>query len=206
MTTDAMVENAVDSTPTGQAAPNRSIAHRVMSAVMSLVVLLLAAGFAIGAVAVASGNWQASPVLSGSMEPTIPTGGVVITERVPVEDLAVGDIVMFHRPDNPDEQVVHRIIEVKPSDHGPLMRTKGDANETADPWQVRPESTTAQVERASIPYVGSVTVAIRSADGQHTLFVAAVVLIASGILLLGRRSKANPEEVTAEHDPDDATA
>ena len=138
MPTDVMAEIAVDSTPAGHAAPKRSIAHRVLSAVMTLVVLVLAAGFVIAAVAVTSGQWQAGPVVSGSMEPTIPTGGVVFTERVPVDDLAVGDIVMFQRPDEPDQQVVHRIIELEPSQHGPMLRTKGDANATADPWQVRP--------------------------------------------------------------------
>jgi signal peptidase I len=203
--TDVMAEIVVDSTPARHAAPKRSIAHRVMSAVMSIVVLVLAAGCMIAAVAVASGQWQASPVLSGSMEPTIPTGGVVITERVPVEDLAVGDIVMFQRPDEPG-QVVHRIIELEPSEDGPLLQTQGDANATADPWQVQPEGATAQVARGSIPYVGSVTVAIRSADGQYALLIAAGVLIATGILLLGRRSKATPEEVSPEHDADDATA
>ena len=143
MATDVMAEIAVDSTPADHAAPKRSTAHRVMSAVMSLVVLVLAAGFVIAAVAVTSGHWQASPVLSGSMEPTIPTGGVVFTERVPVEDLAVGDIVMYQRPDQPDHQVVHRIIELEPSEQGPQLRTQGDANATADPWQVRPVEATA---------------------------------------------------------------
>ena len=77
MPTDVMAEIAVDSTAAGHTASKRSIAHRVMSAVMSLVVLVLAAGFVIAAVAVASGHWQAGPVVSGSMEPTIPTGSVV---------------------------------------------------------------------------------------------------------------------------------
>ena len=137
MTTDVMAETAIPSTPVGHAAAKRSITHRVTSAVMSLVVLVLAVGFVIAAVAVGSGHWKAGPVVSGSMEPTIHTGSVVLTERVPVDDLAVGDIVMFQRPDEADEQVVHRIAQLEPSQDGPIIRTKGDANATEDPWQVR---------------------------------------------------------------------
>jgi signal peptidase I len=125
---------------------------------------------------------------------------------LPVEDLAVGDVVMFHRPDEPDRQVVHRIVELEPSEQGPILRTQGDANATADPWQVRPEDETAFVARGSIPYVGSVALATRSAAGQHALLAVAELLIVSGIVVLSWRSKADPDELPSSRDTPDATA
>jgi signal peptidase I len=204
--TDLTAETAVDATPASEAALKRSIAHRAMSAVLSLIVLLLAVGFVIAAIAVSSGHWKAGPVVSGSMEPTIDTGSVVLTQKVPVDDLAVGDIVMFQRPDNADEQVVHRIAELDPSQDGPLIRTKGDANATEDPWQVRPEGETAWVARGSVPYVGYAALATRTAVGQHVLLVAAGLLIGAGLVVLMWRSKSEPQKVASERDTHDATA
>jgi signal peptidase I len=206
MPTDITAEIAVDSTPTSEAAPKRSTAHRVLSAALSLLVLLIAAGFVIAAIAVSSGHWKADPVVSGSMEPTIDTGSVVLTQRVPVDDLAVGDIVMFQRPDGVDEQVVHRIAELEPSEDGPIIRTKGDANASVDPWQVRPQEETALVARGSVPYVGYVAMATRTAVGQHTLLTAAGLLIGAGLVILMWRPKADPESVSSERDTHDASA
>ncbi len=204
MTTDVMAQTAIASTPVGHAAAKRSITHRVTSAVMSLVVLVLAVGFVIAAVAVGSGHWKAGPVVSGSMEPTIHTGSVVLTQKVPVADLAVGDIVMFQRPDEADEQVVHRIAQLEPSQDGPLIRTKGDANATEDPWQVRPQGDTAWVARGSVPYVGYVALATRTAVGQHALFTGAGLLIVAGLVLVMRPSKKDPEAVSPARDTRDA--
>ena len=160
----------------------------------------------IAAIAVGSGNWKAGPVVSGSMEPTIDTGSVVLTQRVPVADLAVDDIVMFERPDEPGKQVVHRIAQLEPSQDGPIIRTKGDANATEDPWQVRPEGDTALVARGSVPYVGYVALATRTAVGQHALLAAAGLLIVAGVVLLMWPSKRDPETVSSARDTHDATA
>ena len=197
MPTDTTADIALDSTPFEPAVRKRSIVRRVISAVLSLVVLVLAGGFVIAAVAVGSGHWKAAPVVSGSMEPTIPTGSVVITQRVPVDDLAVDDIVMFQRPDEPEEQVVHRIAQLDPSQNGPRIRTKGDANATEDPWQVRPQGDTAWVARESVPYVGYVALATRTAVGQHPLLPAAGLLIVVGLVVLLRPSKADRKQPSA---------
>ena len=206
MRTDITAETAVDATPASRAVPKRSIAHRVMSALLSLVVLVLAGGFVIAALAVGSGHWKADPVVSGSMEPTIHTGSVVLTQKVPVDDLAVGDIVMFQRPDRPDEQVVHRIAELEPSQNGPRIRTKGDANATEDPWQVRPQGDTAWVARGSVPYVGYVALATRTALGQLVLLATAGLLIIAGLVVLLWRSKSDPEADSPEPETHAATA
>ncbi|MEU0438100.1 signal peptidase I [Streptomyces sp. NPDC006290] len=186
-----------DEMPTAQESPRRRHwARRVLSAFMSLVVLLLAAGFTVAAIAVKSGNWQASSVLSGSMEPKLPTGSIVIAQREPVKTLKVGDVVIFHRPDEPERQVVHRIVKMTPSKEGPILETKGDANESEDPWRVRPEGHTAWIVRHDVPYVGYVATSIHTETGFKVLLGAAAVLILGGVVVLLWRPKKRVSETT----------
>jgi signal peptidase len=82
-------------------------------------------------------GFQRYVIVSGSMEPTIPVGSVVYDEIVPVEELAVGDIITFVPPAEfgLDHPVTHRIVSITDAPNGELeFRTKGDANETIDPW------------------------------------------------------------------------
>jgi hypothetical protein len=62
-------------------------------------------------------------------------GGVGISERVPVDSLAVRDVIVFQRPDKPSEQVVHRIVQLAVGSSGQVqINTQGDANTVRDPW------------------------------------------------------------------------
>ncbi|MFF8535475.1 signal peptidase I [Streptomyces sp. SAS_267] len=184
-------------TPAAPRPPRRRHwAQRVLSALLSLVVVLLTVGFAVAAVSVKSGKWQASSVLSGSMEPTLPTGSVVIAQRKPVTSLKVGDIVIFHRPDEPERQVVHRIVKITPSTRGPVLETKGDANRTQDPWHVRPQDDTAWIVRHDVPYVGYVVTSIHTETGFRVLLGAAAVLIAGGAVVLLWRPRKPPTPQT----------
>lgn len=74
-------------------------------------------------------------VVSGSMEPAIERGSVVVAFPVSTEDLEVGDTILFHQPDNPERVVTHRITAI---DRGPplAIETGGDANNESDPWSL----------------------------------------------------------------------
>src|SRR5438477_12252779 len=51
-------------------------------------------------------------VLTGSMRPTIYEGAVVFVQRR-YQDFKVGDIITFIRPNNPKENVTHRIFQTE---------------------------------------------------------------------------------------------
>ena len=73
-------------------------------------------------------------ITGGSMTGTIPKGAVIYSKITPVEQLKVGDIITFNPPGY-STAVTHRIIAVEQGPDGrPAFRTKGDFNETADPW------------------------------------------------------------------------
>ena len=93
-------------------------------------------------------------VRSSSMEPAMRTGALAVMLPVDVEDVTVGDIIVFDPPwdSNPDVTVSHRVIGVY--DNGQLrFDTKGDALEQSDPYYVPAESVHGRV-LFSVPYLG----------------------------------------------------
>lgn len=77
-------------------------------------------------------------VMSGSMEPVIREGQMIVVRRVDDGDeLQIGDVITYQRPEG-DYSVTHRIVRV--TDDGYV--TKGDYNvyedqKVVEPWMVR---------------------------------------------------------------------
>jgi signal peptidase len=118
-----------------------------------VVVVLAAVGFAV--FSVLSGAWMVTPILSGSMRPGLPVGGVAISERVPASSLAVRDVIVFQNPVNPDVTMVHRIIQLNLNSSGqPVVKTRGDANTVADPWTATLHGKDAYVVQFTLPLLG----------------------------------------------------
>lgn len=68
-------------------------------------------------------------VVSSSMEPTFYRGDLVVVRGADIEDIRVGDIIVY---DNPYRgvPVVHRVIDVQETENGLLFFTKGDNERT----------------------------------------------------------------------------
>src|SRR5664279_3761103 len=104
------MKGSIVTTQTGSTrTPRRSPLRRTFTGVL----LAIAFGaLALGGYDVASGQWHATPVLSGSMRPGLQPGDVVITRRVPVSSLQVRDVIVFHPPNEGGRQTVHRIVKL----------------------------------------------------------------------------------------------
>lgn len=76
-------------------------------------------------------------VLSGSMEPTILAGDLVIAQVTGPEKIAEGDIIVFRA--ERDAAVTHRVTGVQTAE-GLTFLTKGDANTGADAEAVRADA------------------------------------------------------------------
>lgn len=80
-------------------------------------------------------------IMTGSMEPTIPTGSKILVRSVDPYTLEVGDVITF---ESRDEAIygyanTHRIIEIEEDENGELcFVTRGDANSSADRMRVYP--------------------------------------------------------------------
>jgi signal peptidase len=134
-------------------------------------------GFIVICIAVLSGGWQIRPILSGSMRPGFPIGGVAITQTIPTRQLKVGDVAVFHPPFLNNVTYIHRIISIsKSSNQQYLIRTKGDDNPIADPWLLRITSKNAYVTRFTLPFIGYVAVWVHSYSGRKFLLMIAGIL------------------------------
>ena len=71
-------------------------------------------------------------VVSGSMEPKIMTGDLIVDTKVPASSLVVGDVVSLPS-ELTDDLVTHRIVAIAPNEDGSYKLTlKGDNNAFTD--------------------------------------------------------------------------
>lgn len=152
-----------------------------MRAGAALGVVVLAFFLAVG-VGPRTGRYRTLAVLSGSMEPGIPTGGMLVVTPLPTSELRVGDVITYNAPIGSRPLVTHRIIALSDRGPDPVIRTKGDANEAADPWVARLTGPTAWKARFSVPTLGRLLVVFGTRTGRLVAWVG--VPLALGALWL----------------------
>lgn len=148
-------------------------ARRVLVSVATLV--------AVGALAVFGlahlGVINPLVVISGSMEPGISRGDLLIDTRVPVADLHIGQVVSI-APVEGHLPVSHRIVDIRRDADGDtaLLQLKGDANASVDAPVYR-ASGEAWVPRWRIPLAGYVITKLIRPAVMVPLAVALAALI-----------------------------
>lgn len=75
-------------------------------------------------------NYAPMKVLSGSMEPKIKVGDLVIAKKIDPSKIKEGDVITYKIKDT--TYVTHRVIEVLNNNNSILFKTKGDANNVED--------------------------------------------------------------------------
>jgi len=118
------------------------------------------------------GDARYEPVYTGSMEPTIPVGSIVVIKPANPETLKVGDIICFKVETERPTTVTHRIIGI--TSQGFI--TKGDANEDPDTWIVKKQDVIGEVI-AIIPYIGYLGYFVRTPIGFTLLIIIPATLI-----------------------------
>jgi len=99
------------------------------------------------------GNIEIKIVQSGSMEPAIKTGALVVIK--PSDEYHVDDVIMFGEDTKTKVPTTHRIVADEVRSGVFYYTTKGDANEDPDPQQVKQSEVIGKV-LFSIPYLGYV--------------------------------------------------
>jgi len=118
------------------------------------------------------GDTLYEPVYTGSMEPAIPVGSIVVIKPANPNTLKVGDIICFKIESESSTTVTHRIINI--TDEGFI--TKGDANEDPDQWIVKKENIIGKVI-AVIPYLGYLSHFVRTPVGFTLLIIIPATLL-----------------------------
>jgi len=143
--------------------------RRNLHLVKLTVACLTLAVSAVLAVSVVTLHLGVRAVLTGSMRPDFGPGAVLLTERIAVDAIKPGMIVLFVPPGEHNEYA-HRVTSVTPSKTGPIITTKGDANKAIDPWHAKLVTAYANQVIGSVPGIGRVFVATRG-TGQIVLAV-----------------------------------
>ncbi|MFQ5555593.1 MAG: signal peptidase I [Acidimicrobiia bacterium] len=95
-------------------------------------------------------GWSPVVITSGSMEPVIHEGDVVLFEDHSGFGLGPGAVVTFVHPADPDRQLTHRIVATAPD--GTYV-TQGDGNDTADSTPLDPAAIRG-VGKLLVPFAG----------------------------------------------------
>jgi len=120
-------------------------------------------------------GWRVDAVLSGSMEPALKVGGVVITRPAEADEISVGDIITFYYPET-KKLTSHRLVAIQ-GGSSMYFQTRGDANEDIDAAAVPVENVVGKV-CFHIPYLGYVTQFVKTRLGLIlTLFLPGLIVI-----------------------------
>jgi signal peptidase len=99
-------------------------------------------------------GYRVQVIVSGSMEPAIKTGSLLLTRNPRPGSYVPGDIISFYPPSRERVLVTHRLLKVYQNASGVRVgETKGDANPVKDPWVISMGSVTGKGVVA-VPYVG----------------------------------------------------
>lgn len=150
----------------------RALCTGVSAGLFALVVLLALMVIVVPKVA------GATPltILTGSMEPTLPPGTLIVVKSEPLTNIRMGDVMTYQiRPGRPDV-ISHRVVGITMnSDGSRSFTTKGDNNSDADPTvsadQVR------GVLWYSLPWLGYVSTAGAAGHGSWLVPLGAFLLL-----------------------------
>ncbi len=150
-----------------------------------LLCLLMLAGFSV--YLLPHFGWRVDGLRSGSMEPQLKVGDLVVTRPVAPAAIAVGDIITFHPPPRMAESLLsHRVIGIQ--ENSPLsFRTKGDANATSDPFVTPARDVVGRVS-SHFPLLGYAVILLKSVAGLM------VALVVPGLIIIGACLKSLRDE------------
>jgi signal peptidase len=131
-------------------------------------------------------------VLTGSMEPTYHVGDLIFVRVTDASGINVGDPVTFNPGATDDSYLTHRVVEKIEDYQGTgvtCFRTRGDANETDDPFVID-ESRMIGVVKLRIPVIGYV---VKFVQVHYIMVIIFIVLFSVFFTLLRKLAEVSAE-------------
>jgi signal peptidase len=120
-------------------------------------------------------GWRVDDIGSGSMEPELDAGTMVVSQRVSPSSIAVGDIIVF-RSATAGNMICHRVYEIRSA--GQEFITKGDAYKDPDPAPVAAGNVVGRITfHAS--FIGNIVAFIKTLPGLI------IFLVLPGLFITG---------------------
>jgi len=164
----------------------------VKTIILAAIVLGSVVAFWAGVKVAFATEYPLLTVASGSMRPTLEIGELIVVQGISdVSELRAapqpdGDIIVFRNPHDEGELIVHRAINKTQSAIDGLwyIKTKGDANPSADPWSGTNTWNTMISEKlligkvvGHVPYVGYIPLYVRTPLGMVLLIVLILIIV-----------------------------
>lgn len=136
-------------------------------------------------------------VMTGSMEPTINSGDLIIVKQAAAGDIKKGDIISFYDPDgNGTSVLTHRVTDILSSDSSLSFRTKGDANNAEDSKAVDAGKLIG-IYKTRIKNAGSVAMFMQSTAGLIVCVILPLLLLVGYDIIRRRRYEKSNQADTA---------
>ena len=124
------------------------------------------------------GPLEVKIVRSGSMEPTIKTGSIVLIAPQAAGSYQVGDVITFGADTKTAVPTSHRVVSIREEEGMAYYTTKGEANNAADQNETPANKVIGKII-FSLPYVGYIF-----AFSKTTLGFALIVEIPAALIIL----------------------
>ena len=207
----------------------------VQTAIVICLIALVIFGFWYGSQIVLNTPYPALAVVSGSMcipydgacdgrfhpfARTLHIGDLIIVQGVNPANLSAdypnSDIIIFHKPGDTEELIVHRIVAKEERDGVLYFYTKGDGNgvnkwpstptsSEYDPWNDRqgvPEDLVVGKMVMRIPWLGHVVLFMRNSIGLPVVIALIIILvIVEFIVPVLRGKKPHEQQKEAQQQP-----
>ena len=154
-----------------------------------MLLALLAFSYATG--------FRSMTVMSGSMQPAVRTGDVVVNRPVAPVEARVGDVITFRDPAG-GGFITHRVRRVSVRGGTVTFVTKGDANTGSERWMIPADGEIGRVDYR-LPRLGYALFWTRGTHARLTLVTIPALLL--GLLLVAEiwrpRRKEGPRAAVA---------
>ncbi len=138
------------------------------------------------------GNYKVLTVISGSMDPKITIGSVVVVK--PEQEYKIGDVITFGLSSKTKTPTTHRIYDIKVVDGNPVYITKGDANNAPDSKEIGKKDIIGKV-LFSVPFAGyAVEFAKKPAGFIVIIMVPALIIVGDEIIKIYKEIKRRKED------------
>lgn len=141
-------------------------------------------------------GWAPRVILSGSMEPRIHSGDVIVTRDAQGASLSKGQVITVQDPDHPEKTRTHRFVRY---DADGTIVTRGDANAEADSSHVTPADVLG-IGVIRVPYVGRPAYWM----AQHNYGALGLTFLLLGVCVIGA-FPGRPKGPDSDSDADSTT-
>ncbi len=141
-------------------------------------------------------------VMSGSMEPQIMTGDLIIDKSIDADDVEMGDVITFFNPKKKQEVITHKVIDIEDDGDGTRTFITHGINNTEGTNEKVPEENLIGIYWFRIPKLGDILFFMQTTTGLIVCIgIPLILLVGYEILrrfVYEKKNKSDMDNMMAE--------